>query len=205
VLLLASFLAVVSGDRGAALAFLEEGTSLAEELNDPATSGFAAYCAGHLCGMTGDLPQAIAHCEAGLAVLPPGAVFDRQRANLLIGLVSAAGAAGDEERAADCHRELAAITEAGGEFVHRLYIAWSLWALGAAAWRRGDLDRATELEQQSLQLRRDDRMGTVFSVEALAWIAASRQQYERAAVLLAAAALLQSMGTTLDGFEHLAG
>ena len=47
-LLLASFLAVVSGDRGAALAFLEEGTSLAEELNDPATSGFAAYCAGHL-------------------------------------------------------------------------------------------------------------------------------------------------------------
>jgi predicted ATPase len=53
-LLLASFLAVVSGDRAAALALLEEGTSLAEELNDPATSGFAAYCAGNLHVLAGD-------------------------------------------------------------------------------------------------------------------------------------------------------
>jgi len=94
--------------------------------------------------MAGDQPQAVALCEAGLAVLPAGAVFDRQRANLLICLVSAAGAAGDEERAAAYHRELAAITEAGGEFVHRVYIAWALWALWQLAWRRGDLDRATE-------------------------------------------------------------
>ena len=48
-------------------------------------------------------------------------------------------------------------------------------------------------------------MGATFSVEALAWIAASRQQHERAAVLLGAAAgLLQSMGTTLDSFQPLA-
>jgi len=40
----------------------------------------------------------------------------------------------------------------------------------------------------------------------LAWIAASRQQYERAAVLLGAATgLLQFMGTTLDGNQHVAG
>ena len=77
-----------------------------------------------------------------------------------------------------------------------------------AAWRRGDLDRATGLQQQSLRLRarRNDRMGTTYCVEALAWIAASRRQYERAAVLLGAATgLLQSMGTTLDGFQPLAG
>jgi len=43
-------------------------------------------------------------------------------------------------------------------------------------------------------------------VEALAWIAASRHQYERAAVLLgAAAALWQSMGTALDSHQPLAG
>ena len=49
-------------------------------------------------------------------------------------------------------------------------------------------------------------MGTTCCVEALAWIAASRHQYERAAVLLGAATgLLQSMGTTLDGYQHLAG
>ena len=38
-LLLAGFLAAVSGDRGAALALLAEGTGLAGQLDDPATSG----------------------------------------------------------------------------------------------------------------------------------------------------------------------
>ena len=43
-------------------------------------------------------------------------------------------------------------------------------------------------------------------MEALAWIAASQRQHERAAVLLGAAAgLLRSMGTTLDGYQPLAG
>ena len=49
-------------------------------------------------------------------------------------------------------------------------------------------------------------MGPAFCVEALAWIAASRHQYERAAVLLGAAiGPLQSMGATLDGNQHVAG
>jgi len=48
-------------------------------------------------------------------------------------------------------------------------------------------------------------MGTTFSVEALAWIAASRHQDERAAVLLGAATGLLQSGTTLDGFQPLAG
>jgi DNA-binding NarL/FixJ family response regulator len=80
--------------------------------------------------------------------------------------------------------------------------------MGVAAWRRGDLDRATGLQQQSLRLRArsNERMGTTWCVDALAWIAASRHQYERAAILLGAATgLLQSMGTSLDGFEHLVG
>jgi len=154
----------------------------------------------------GDLPHAIAHCKDGLAVLPAAAGPGRLQAHLLVILAVAAGLAGDEERAVASHREITALTEAGSEYIRRWYSAYSLWALGAAAWRRGDLDMATGLEQQSLRLRCDDRMGTTFSVEALAWIAASRQQYERAAVLLGAAAgLLRSMGSTLDGFQPLAG
>jgi non-specific serine/threonine protein kinase len=155
----------------------------------------------------GDLHQATAQFEVGLAALP-AAVGGRQRPRLLIGLAHAGGLAGDEERVAACHRELAALTEAGSEFSRCWYSAWSLWALGVAAWRRGDLDRAIGLQQQSLRLRArsNERMGSTWCVEALAWIAASRHQYERAAVLLGAATgLLQSMGTTLDGFEHLAG
>ena len=154
----------------------------------------------------GDLPHATAYFEDGLAVLPAAAVRGRQRAHLLICLANAAGLAGDEERAVACHRELAALTEAGSDYIRRAYSAYSLWALGAAAWRRGDLDRAAGLHQQSLRLHRNDRMGSTFCVEALAWIAASRHQYERAAVLLGAAAgLWQFMGTTLDGNQHVAG
>jgi predicted ATPase/DNA-binding CsgD family transcriptional regulator len=204
-LLLATFLAAVSGDRGAARALLEQGSSLAGQLDDPATSAFAAWVAAHLCLFAGDLPQAIAYSEDALAVLPAG-VRGRQRAHLLICLANAAGLAGDEERAVACHREIAVLTEAGSEFIRRGYSAYSLWAVGAAAWRRGDLDRATGLQQQSLQQRRNDRMGSIFCLEVLAWIAASRHQYERAAVLLGAAiGPLQSMGATLDGNQHVAG
>jgi predicted ATPase/DNA-binding CsgD family transcriptional regulator len=205
-LLLASFLAAVNGDRGAVQPLLEQGISLARQLNDPATRAFAAWVAGHICLFAGDLPQAMAHCEDGLAVLPAAAVRGRQRANLLICLANAAGLAGDEERAVACHRELGALTQDGSEDIRGAYCAYSLWALGAAAWRRGDLDRAAGLQQQSLRLHRRDRMGSAFCLEALAWIAASRHQDERAAVLLGAATgLWQFMGTSLDGNQHVAG
>jgi non-specific serine/threonine protein kinase len=205
-LLLAGYLAAAGGDRDAARPLLDQGTSLAGQLNDPATRAFAAMVAGNLCLFAGDLPQAIAHLEAGLAALPAAAVRDRQRANLLLGLVSAAGAAGDEERAVAAHRELATLTEAAGDFIRSWYSGWSLLALGMVAWRRGDLDRAAGLLQQSLRLHSNDPMGSAYCLEYLAWITASQHQYERAAVLLGAATgRRQSMGFTLDGIPIQAG
>ena len=108
--------------------------------------------------------------------------------------------AGDEERAVASHRELAALTEPGGEFVQRWYCAHSVWGLGLAAWRRGDLGRAAGLVQQSLRLRQglNDRMDDAQCVGGLAWIAASGQRYERAAVLLGAAAGL----VAVHGDDH---
>jgi predicted ATPase/DNA-binding NarL/FixJ family response regulator len=207
-LLLAGFLAVVSGDRGAALPLLEEGSSLARQLNDPATRALAAWVAGHVCLSAGDVPQAVAHLEDGLAALPPAAVHARQHAILLVWMAGAACLADDEERVLACQRELAALTEPGGEDIQDTYGAHAVWALGMVAWRRGDLDRATELQLRCLRLREGpgDRMGQVHCVEALAWIAASARQYDRAAVLLgAAASLWRSMATTLDGYGHLVG
>ncbi len=207
-LLFASFLAAVSGDRGAAQALLTEGTGLAQRLTDPATRSLAAYFSGMACHFAGELSPAIAHYGGALAALPATAVHGRQRALVLRSLASAAGLAGDDERAAACHRELAELTEAGGEAVQRSYSPYWLWPLGLAAWRRGDLDRATELEEQCLRLqaRAGERMGTALCLEVLAWIAASGRQHERAAVLLGAAAgLLRSMSVTLDGNQPLAG
>ena len=207
-LLLASFLAAVSSDRGAAQALLEQGTGLAGQLDDLASRAFAGWVAGHVCLFAGDLPQAIVHYEDGLAGLPAAAVDARERALLLVCLSDAAGLAGDEERAVACVREVLALVGAGSDFLRRWYSAWSLWGLGAAAWRRGDLDRATDLQQQSLRLWEglNERMGCAWCVEVLAWIAASGRKYERAAVVLGAAAgLLQSISTTLDGYQHLVG
>src|SRR5215510_727296 len=69
-LLLASFLAAVSGDHGAVQPLLEQGSSLAGQLDDPASRAFAAWVAAHLCLFAGDLPQAIAYSEDALAILP---------------------------------------------------------------------------------------------------------------------------------------
>jgi hypothetical protein len=69
-----------------------------------------------------------------------GALHGRQRVLFLLTLASSAGLAGDEERALACCRELAALTEPGGEFFGGWCSAYCLWALRLAAWRRGDLD-----------------------------------------------------------------
>jgi hypothetical protein len=81
---------------------------------------------------------------------------------VLLALTTAAGLAGDEERIVACRRELAALTEGDGEFFRRWHSAHSLWALGLAAWRQDDLDRAAGLVQQSLRLGEglNDQMGS---------------------------------------------
>jgi predicted ATPase/DNA-binding CsgD family transcriptional regulator len=207
-LLLAGLLAAISNDRGPSQALLAEGTGLGRQLNDRATLAFASYCAGMARLCAGDLPRAISHYEDGLAALPAAADQGRLRALLLAALASAAGLAGDEDRVATWDRELAALTEAGGDLIRRWYSACSQWALGLVAWHRGDLDRATDLQQQSLRLREGlgDRLGVTYCLETLAWTAASAQHYEHAAVLLSAAnGLRRSMTLTLDGQQHLAG
>jgi predicted ATPase/DNA-binding CsgD family transcriptional regulator len=206
-LLAASDMAANNGDHATARELLEQGTGLARQLDDPAARAFAAWVAGNASMSAGDLPQAIAHFEDGLAVVPAVGVPGRQRVHLLLLLAGAAGLTGDEEHAAACHREVAALTEAAGEFLRRRYSAYSLWALGLAVWRRGDLDRATALEQESLRLREIayDPIGSALTVEALAAVAGSGRRFERAAVLLGAAAgLRRSTGTTLDGFQPMA-
>jgi predicted ATPase/DNA-binding CsgD family transcriptional regulator len=199
-LLLAGFLAARSGGQTPAQPLLAEGADLARQLDDPATSSFAAYCAGQVCYAAGDLDQAAAQFEEALAELPVTAVHARQRILLLVELASCGGWAGDEERVVACQRELAVLIEPGGDFAQRTYYAFTLRALGMARWRRGNLDQAAEPVQQCLRLREGltARMGNAHCLETLAWIAASQHRYERAAVLLGAAGhLWQSVAVSL--------
>jgi non-specific serine/threonine protein kinase len=95
------------------------------------------------------------------------------------------------------------LTEPVGERFNR---SNSLWALGLAASRQNQHDRAARLQQEALQLKWDidDRLGAALSMEALA--TATMNNPERAAVLLGAAeALWKAGGTHRESQHHLLG
>jgi non-specific serine/threonine protein kinase len=99
-------------------------------------------------------------------------------------------------------QEVLAITVLHGESVQRAY---SLWALGLAVWQT-DHRRASWLLEPSLRLARlvDDSLGSAWSLEALAWIAAAEHLDRRAAVLLGAAAgLSQTVGSATMAVPNL--
>jgi len=110
---------------------------------------------------------------------------------------------GRPEAAAAPLEECIVECEARGERWNRSY---ALWGLGLAAWLIGAGGRAAELEQASLRLKRDvgDQVGQALCLEALAWIAASRDRAAQAADLLGAAtAARNSIPATLP--QPLAG
>ncbi|HEX3491771.1 MAG TPA: LuxR C-terminal-related transcriptional regulator, partial [Streptosporangiaceae bacterium] len=82
----------------------------------------------------------------------------------------------------------------------------ALWALGLLALRQGELDRAADLQQQSLRLRRrlQELTGSGWSLESLAWVEAAAGRPERAATLLGAAdRLWESLGRPLAAYQHM--
>jgi predicted ATPase/DNA-binding CsgD family transcriptional regulator len=191
-LLLDSQLAVVQGDFDTGRSLLVEGKALAEQLGDADSLGRLGYATGHLALWGGDVPAAIVAYEQALAAESPDL---NQRLDILQALLVAVAVAGDTRRARTCHQQVMAITEPNGERGHRSH---AQWAFGLSAWQQGDLRRATELQHQSLRLKRglNDVQGTAFCLEALACIAATEHRDSRAATLLGAAeALWRSMGT----------
>jgi DNA-binding CsgD family transcriptional regulator len=160
---------------------------------------FDHYISGAARMYQGDLPGAIDILSRGLDV----AAGPNVRLDLLLVLGISSGVAGDQERSLQCNHEILRMTEGTGECFHRSY---ALWALALSHFQRGELADAADLARQSLLLRSglDDRMGTFWSLESLAWILGASGDHERAATLLgASSALMRSMGSSLAGFQHL--
>jgi DNA-binding CsgD family transcriptional regulator len=169
---------------------------------DPGTGALAHWVEGSVALYSGDLAAATAAFEEGLALLGPGRELT-VRLDLLLSYSSALALLGDPERATRCHEEFLGITEPAGEFFHRAY---ALWTLGLFVMQQGDLPRAAELIQQSIQLRRDlrDLTGLGWSEESLAWVESALEHHERAATLLGAAdCLWEIMGRPLRTYQHL--
>ena len=205
-LLLASRLAFAGGDEGAWKQLLDEGTELAQHLDDAAALSFATFLRGTAALFADDVHTAVELLERTLTVLAqqPRKLLD-QRLHVLSTLVAAAGLAGDQARAATCYEEIMEITEPRGEGFHR---ANAMWASGLVAWRRGDLEAAAAHQTACLRLRQqlgiDDPLGTALCLTVLAWIEAGREP-RRAAVLLGAAdARWTDLGESIGSYPLLA-
>ncbi len=94
---------------------------------------------------------------------------------------------GESNQAIACFNDALSVTAAHDETMYRSY---TLWAMGVAIIRRGELERASRLLKEALVLIRrvDDRLAAAVCLEALAWTAGEERQFQRSATLLGAAA-----------------
>jgi predicted ATPase/DNA-binding CsgD family transcriptional regulator len=212
-LVLAAHLAFDLGDAEAARRLRGQGEELALRLGAVDALAYAAHVGGLLEPARG--PGAARRFqetqERALEILSGAAGPEPAlRVHLLNAAGLAAAVAGDRARAASCRDDVDALTGAG-ELCHR---ARSRMACALAAWSHVDLEAATREASESLRLVL--RQGTVAGswdrsvlragLEVLAWIAARRRRFRRAATLLGAAgALGAGAPESVTGLRHLTG
>jgi predicted ATPase/DNA-binding CsgD family transcriptional regulator len=181
----AGYLALVQGDGGTARSLLEEALAEGNRLGDTQAEAYATQFLGRALWFTGEADRGLALTGQALSRHREAADWEGVVLTLVqLGIMRTM--MGDPQTAAPPLEECIAECEARGERWNRSY---ALWGLGLAAWLLGDDDRAAELEQAALLLKRDvgDQVGMALCLEALAWIAASHEQAARAAELLGAA------------------
>jgi DNA-binding CsgD family transcriptional regulator len=180
----------------------DEGNALARRLGD----GRALAHATHICGMAawaqGDLHDAIPLLTEALERARTDGDDPTETFIDLLFLAMNTALLGDTRSAARSAETLAAAQRAGAEWS----IAWAKWALGLHHFVQGDNRDATGLFQDSLRLHRtfSNQWGYAWCTEALAWTAATDEQYERASRLLGATeATLRAIGG-MGGFKLFA-
>jgi len=196
-------LAGLQGDVVAAADATTECYRTARRVASQKSAAHVAATGGLLAMFTGDLTAAVVDLDEAAECyrrLDDSALFVETK--IAAGL--AAALLGDQVRSESCNRQILEVTTAAGEIWHRAY---SLWVCGLARWRSGSLASARNQLEESLRLRQQmsDPLGSAWCLEALAFVAADEEQYERAAVLLgAAAALSHEAGTPTATFPDLA-
>ncbi|WP_225993119.1 ATP-binding protein [Actinomadura rudentiformis] len=197
-----SWLAIIQAEPAKAGEMLEESKAIGEELELESVLGYVAVFSGMIAMYAQEPEKAIALYEEAVARHrstgdPVGLAL------ALIRLSLAHSFLGDSARAIAVGEEGIAVCEAHGEGWHKAY---AQMALGIEIWRQGDVRRATEMEQESLRFNRslDDPLGIGVNLEVLAWIAATEEQYPRAARLLGIVETAwKAIGAPLSGYGHL--
>lgn len=200
-----AWLALTQGDLPTADTLLAEARTAAEQAGARSALSYVEQFAGQLAMSTGDHAAALNPFHRAL--------IGHQKGGDLNGVITtlnritmAHTALGYGDDAAVAGEQALNLCQTQGSHSHHSY---TLWVLGLHRWRQGDIQVATAQQRQSIRLRQrtGDIHGQTLNIEALAWIAATDHDYQRAAILLGiSAALRHSTGARLSGWgEHLAG
>jgi ATP/maltotriose-dependent transcriptional regulator MalT len=195
----ASWIALVQGDRRQAERWLDELAVLAKQLEDPRLDLHVQHWTGLLAMFSGDVDGAVRGLRS--AVDGHRARGDREmELTARYALATALVVGGHAEDALTVSGETVALCEQNGEQNARAYVEW---AAGVAHWTLGHLDEAEQSARAVLKTHRmmADLIGVALTTELLSWIAYDRKQGARAQALAAAAGhVWRTLGTSIDAF-----
>jgi predicted ATPase/DNA-binding CsgD family transcriptional regulator len=195
----ASWIALLQGDRRQAQHWLDELAVLAKQLDDPRLDLHVQHWTGLLAMFSGDVDGAVRELQVA-------ADGHRARGNREMELTArymlacALTLGGHAEDALTISGETVALCEQNGEQNARAY---AQWAAGVAHWTLGHLDEAERSARTVLKTHRmmADAIGVALTTELLSWIAYDRKQVARAETLAAAAGhVWRTLGTSIDAF-----
>ena len=190
-LVVLAMVALARGESGRANELLEEGIAAARELGDWFTHSMALIARGDFLLAAGELDAARRNLEEGIrAAREIGDLRNIARGLSNLGMIALAQR--DFERATRTLEEALTMQRELGD---SWGIPRTLVALGVAADGLGDDDQTEILFDQGLrlQLQADDRPGIASSLEEVAALMAQRHDYEGAARLYGAAAIVREM------------
>lgn len=195
----ACWLAVLQGDREAAGDLLAEARELGSLLGGSSAPRVEQLAGWHELFL-GDLAAAVRHLSHAVdGFRTAGSAEGHAESLVLLGM--AHGFAGELPQAAQAHAECLRICGDGAPWIRSYALQWG----GLVMFAQGERDKALAWEKESLRLKRDiqERLGVALCLEALAWMECESEPHRAATMLGAAAALMQSMGTSPDALPGL--
>ncbi|MEV0323953.1 ATP-binding protein [Streptomyces sp. NPDC050658] len=199
------YVAVLQGDKVAALAALQECRDEAERTGSAVAAAYAVHRIGCLALIDDDMPRAEALLRSALDQYRE---IGELNSNVLMGQVELAMALafrGDLGGAVELCEDVRRVCEDHGE---RWTLAYALYVLGFAAWTRGEAATARDLVERCLALDHafNDLLGTVLAIELLALFTVAEGDPAEAAVLQGAASRIwPSVGLALFGSDYFGG
>jgi predicted ATPase/DNA-binding CsgD family transcriptional regulator len=193
------WIALLQGDSAVAMQRWDECRQMGDELGDPMVAAHAMSLAGSINAFRGQATEAVAAFEAAVSALTEAG----DTGLVLMTMFQLAAeylTVGERDRATETAREAIRISEACGEHWARSY---ALWVSARCDWLGGDVDEAWRLATAGLELQRAfrDSVGAGLMIEQLAWIAATKRDFLRAAGLLGTAhSVWSSIGADISAF-----